>query len=265
MSSHSGNNSIENQTNMDNGEASIMGEMVKKDLSYRIEGKIFNSLVVYRKESSGLLPVVMVIPEWWGLNDFSIGKAEEYAEMGYFVLAMDFYGDRKSVETPEEAGSLAGPYYENSVYAKQVFDAGKNALKEFPNADLSSVAVVGYCFGGAMALNMGRQDPQLKAVISVHGNLMTGVKAKHSNVKFLVLNGQDDTYVPREEVAAFKAEMESAQVDYVFIDYPGALHAFTNPASDYYAEKFNLPIAYHEEATQKSQNEIKAFLSKVLK
>src|SRR5690606_16284122 len=111
------------------------------------------------------------------------------------ALAMDFYGDGKIVETPDEAGRLATPFYENSAMAKEVFDAGKNALKGYFNADLSNVVVMGYCFGGAMAMNMGRQEANLKGAVSFHGNLMTGVKIQNNQVKFLVLNGEADPFV----------------------------------------------------------------------
>ena len=112
---------------------------------------------------------------------------------------------------------------------------------------------------------MGRTYNDFKGVVSFHGNLATGIRAKNSKVKYLVLNGAADTFVPEEEIAAFKREMDSAKTDYKFINYPGALHAFTNPNSTATGKKFNMPIAYDKDADEKSWNEMKVFLARVLK
>ena len=84
-------------------------------------------------------------------------------------------------------------------------------------------------------------------------------------MKYLVLNGAADNFVPKEEIAAFKKEMDSAKIDYKFVDYPNALHAFTNPDATATGKKFNLPIAYNKEADEKSWQEMKTFLAEVLK
>ena len=74
---------------------------------------------------------------------------------------------------------------------------------------------------------MARQESDLKGAVSFHGNLMTGVKPKNNKVKILVCNGANDTFVSPAEIAAFKKEMDSAKINYTFIDYPNSLHSFT--------------------------------------
>lgn len=231
---------------------------------YTAEGTNYISYAAYL-ENSEKMPVVMIIPEWWGLNDYVKGRAQQLAEMGYFAIALDFYGKGQIAETPEEAQNLAMPFYENPELAKKAFDAAKKKLNDFPSADTSKIAVIGYCFGGAQALNMARQDESLKGVASFHGNLMTGVKPNNNSVKILVLNGEADGFVPKEEIKAFKSEMDSAKIDYKFIDYPGALHAFTNPGATEMGEKFDMEIAYNKEADEKSWNELKSFLNEIFK
>ena len=207
----------------------------------------------------------MVIPEWWGLNDYAKKRAEMLAELGYFAMAVDYYGDGKVVDNPTDAESNAKPFYGSAELAKATFDGAKAQLANYPNADSKKVAVIGYCFGGAQALNMARQESDLKGAVSFHGNLMTGVKPQNNTVPMLIANGANDSFVPAEEIAAFKKEMDSAKVKYTFIDYPNSLHAFTNPASTEVGKKFNMKIAYNKEADEKSWQEMKTFLEGIFR
>ena len=133
--------------------------------------------------------------------------------------------------------------------------------------DASNTAAVGYCFGGGIVLEMARLGVDLKAVASFHGSLATSnpAKAGQVNAKLLVMNGADDKFVSAEHITAFKQEMKAAGVDYKFINYPGAVHAFTNPAATDLGKQFNIPIAYNKVADQKSWAEMRDFLSSALK
>jgi len=237
--------------------------VITRSVIYPGEGKNFNSFVAFTGDSTQIKPVVLIIPEWWGLNDYAKYRAREIAKLGYFAMALDFYGDGTIAEIPEDAQKLATPFYENPVLGKQAFDAARRKLSEFPNADASKIAVIGYCFGGAQALNMARQEGDMKGAVSFHGNLMTGVKPNNNSVKILVMNGEADTFVSQEEIAAFKSEMDSAEIDYKFVNYPGAIHAFTNPEATEAGEKFGLKTAYNKEADEQSWEELKTFLASV--
>lgn len=232
----------------------------EKEMKYESEGKNYNSYAYFKEDSNTLKPVVLVVPEWWGVNDYARSRAKQLADLGYFAVAVDFYGDGKVVDNPTDAQKLATPFYENPDLGKQAYDAAKSALSEFPNADLSKMAIIGYCFGGAQALNMARQDAGLKGAVSFHGSLMTGVKPNNNSVKILVLNGEADNFVSAEEIAGFKSEMDSAKIDYKFINYPGAVHAFTNPQSTEVGKKFDMNIAYDKDADEKSWKELENFL-----
>lgn len=248
-----------------NSVKSTSGQLTVEEVSYDIDGKAHKSFVAYKGDASEVKPVVMVLPEWWGLTDYAKDRAKDLAELGYFAMAVDYYGDGKIVDNPEEAAKLSGEFYKIPIDAKLKFDKAKAQLLKFPNANYDKIAVIGYCFGGAQALNMARQEDELKGVVSFHGNLMTGIKPKNNDVKILVCNGAADTYVPAEEIAAFKKQMDSAKIDYKFIDYPNALHSFTNPASTAIGEKFKMKVAYNKEADGKSWNDMKAFLTEIFK
>ena len=178
------------------------GEMTTEEVSYDIDGKTFKSFVAYTGDE--VKPVVMVLPEWWGVTDYVKNRAKQLAELGYFAMVVDYYGGGRTVDDPEEAAKLAEPFYKIPINAKLMFDKAKAQLLKFPNANYDKIAAIGYCFGGAQALNMARQEDELKGVVSFHGNLMTGIKPKNNDVKILVLNGEADTFVPQEEIAAFK-------------------------------------------------------------
>ncbi|KEY18888.1 dienelactone hydrolase family protein [Kaistella antarctica] len=254
----------EDITNL-NSVKSTSGKMTTEELSYDIDGKTHKSYVAYEGDADVVKPVVMVLPEWWGVTDYAKGRAKQLAELGYFALVVDYYGEGKVVDNPEEAAKLSGEFYKVPINAKLMFDKAKAQLLKYPNANYDKIAVIGYCFGGAQALNMARLEDELKGVVSFHGNLMTGLKPKNNNVKILVLNGAADTFVPAEEIAAFKKQMDSAKIDYKFIDYPNALHSFTNPEATAIGEKFKMKVAYNKEADGKSWNDMKAFLADIFK
>lgn len=258
----------EKKDNVRNGLNSVKsttGKMTTEEVTYDIDGKSYQSFVAYLGDANEVRPVVMVLPEWWGVTDYVKNRAKQLAELGYFAMAVDYYGDGKTVDNPEEAAKLSGEFYKIPIDAKLKFDKAKAQLLKFPNANYDKIAVIGYCFGGAQALNMARLEDELKGAVSFHGNLMTGIKPKNNEVKILVLNGEADTYVPAKEIAAFKKQMDSAKIDYQFIDYPNAIHSFTNPASTAIGEKFNLKVAYNKEADKKSWEAMKTFLAKIFK
>lgn len=251
----------ENTTTAEN----VSGNIKTEELKTEINGVTHRSFAAYNADIEGKLPVVFVLPEWWGLNDYVKNRVKQLAGLGYYAVAVDYYGDQKVVETPEEAQKLASHFYNIPVDARRMFDAAKHQVSLAEKSDYSKMAIIGYCFGGAQALNMARLSSDFKGVVSFHGNLETGIRAKNNKVKYLVLNGADDTFVPKEEIAAFKKEMDSAKIDYKFVDYPKALHAFTNPDATATGKKFNLPIAYNKEADEKSWNEMKSFLAEIFK
>ena len=248
-----------------NSKKSTAGALTIEEVSYDIDGKNHTSFVAYKGEADEVKPVVMVLPEWWGITDYAKDRAKQLAELGYFAMVVDYYGDGKTVENPEEAAKLSGEFYKVPINAKLMFDKAKAQLLKFPNANYDKIGVIGYCFGGAQALNMARLEDELKGVVSFHGNLMTGLKPKNNDVKILVLNGAADTYVPAEEIAAFKKQMDSAKIDYKFIDYHNALHSFTNPEATEIGKKFKMEVAYNKEADEKSWNDMKAFLVEIFK
>ena len=237
-----------------------------EEIVYPGDGVDMKGFVAYNETLNSLRPIVLIVPEWWGIGDYTKARAKQLAELGYFAFAIDMYGEGKTAESPDEAGKLAGPFYTNTKMAAARFEAALAKIKTYPGADTNRIAAIGYCFGGAVVLNMARLGEPLKGVVSFHGNLI-GVPADKKLLKadILVCHGEADSFVLPAEVATFKKQMDSIGASYTFKSYPGATHAFTNPNADAKAKKFNMPIAYNAAADTASFNEMKTFLSKVFK
>jgi dienelactone hydrolase len=138
--------------------------------------------------------------------------------------------------------------------------------KSYSQADSSKTAAIGFCFGGSMVLNAAKLGAPLDGVVSFHGGLQGVPPAKNTvTSRILVLNGAADPYVPAQDITNFKKQLDSVGVPYTFKDYPGALHAFTNPEADELAKKFKMDVGYNAEADKNSWNDMKAFFADLWK
>lgn len=238
----------------------------EETVSYSTDTTTMNGFIAFDSASDKKRPIVLVVPEWWGLNDYSKSRVRQLASLGYLAMAVDMYGNGKTADNPELAGKMAMPFYQDPALAKSRFDAALAKIKTYAVADTNQVAAIGYCFGGGMVLNMARLGEKLSGVVSFHGSLI-GVPASKDLLKapILVCHGEDDKFVPAEEVAKFKKQLDSINAVYTFKSYPGATHAFSNPAATETGKKFNMPIAYNAAADTASSNEMKLFFGKIFK
>ncbi len=239
-------------------------KLKEENINYMIDSLKMDGYVVYDENKEGKRPAVLVVHEWWGLNDYSKMRARELAKLGYIAMAVDMYGNGKRADNPTDAQKLAMPFYQDPQLAKKNFEAALNKFKTWSQVDANNIAAIGYCFGGGVLLNLARMGEDLKGVVSFHGSLV-GTPANKSLLKaeILVCHGAADPFVPQEEVDKFKKQMDSIGAKYTFKAYEGAIHAFTNPNATALGEKFNLPIKYNAAADTASWNEMKAFFNKI--
>lgn len=236
------------------------------NITYTSDGVNMNGFVVYDESKEGTRPAVLVVPEWWGLNDYAMMRARELAKLGYIAMAVDMYGNGKTADNPDSAGAFAGPFYQNPQMAKNRLEAALAKLKSYSQTDSSKLAAIGYCFGGAMVLNTARMGLDVKGVVSFHGNLVgTPLNKDLLKATVLVCHGGADPFVPAAEVATFKQQMDSAGIVYTFKEYANATHAFTNPNATAMGEKFKLPIKYDAAADTASWNDMKEFFTSLFK
>ena len=238
-----------------------------EEVSYSADGTTLKGYIARPAKADGKRPGVLVVHEWWGNNDYPRKRADMLAQLGYVALALDMYGDGKVASHPKDAGAFAGEVRKHMDVAEKRFRAALALLASQRDVDTGRIAAVGYCFGGGMVLEMARRGLPLAGVVSFHGSLPTQTPARPGGVKakVLVLNGADDPFVKPEQIEAFKKEMDAAGVDYRFINYPGAVHAFTNPDATENGKKFNMPLAYNADADRKSWEEMQRLFGAILK
>lgn len=198
---------------------------------------------------------VLVVHEWWGHNPYVRARADQLAEAGYTALAVDMYGDGELAQDPDRAGELMNAAFSAPDRLRARFDAAFALLAQQPNVDARKIAAAGYCFGGAVALEMARAGVDLAFVGSFHpGALATQNPAQPGRVRARVLVGigEDDPFVPEADRAAFENEMKAAGIALDFVRYPGVVHGYTVPAATERGERFGLPLRYDEAADQDS-------------
>ena len=223
-----------------------------------------NGYVAFDTASTAKRPVVLIVHEWWGLNDYIKGRAKQLADLGYFAMAVDMFGNNQMGNNPQEAQALVMPFYMDPQLGKARLDAALAKLKDFPEADTANIAAIGYCFGGSMVLNGAKLGENFKGVVSFHGGLEGPVPDKNLlKAKILVCHGAADAFVPQNQVDQFKKQMDSVGADYTFKVYDSATHAFSNPAATEAGKRFNLPIAYNAAADAASWNDMKTFFGKI--
>ncbi|MDH5183730.1 MAG: dienelactone hydrolase family protein [Gammaproteobacteria bacterium] len=242
--------------------AAIIGE----EVSYQAGGETMKGYLAYDDSLGKRRGGILVVHEWWGHNDYARIQARKLAKLGYTALAVDMYGNGKQAAHPKDAAAFSSKLKNNLPLMQERFKAAKKLLKDHDTVLNTRIAAIGYCFGGGVVLEMARQGEKLKGVVSFHGSLATRQPAKKGKVRarILILNGEADPFVKAEHIITFKQEMEQAGVDYTYVSYPDAKHAFTNPGATYLGKKFGLPLEYNLHADTQSWKELESFLSEIL-
>lgn len=233
-------------------------------VTYRAGDTTLKGYLAYDPAIEEPRPGVLVVHEWWGLNDYARRRARELAQLGYVAFAADMYGGGRATEDPERAGELAGSVEENPALTKARFMAALDVLRGHDVTDASQIAAIGYCFGGTVVLDMARAGVDMGGVVSFHGSLPLGSPPQEGEVraKVLVLHGGADAFVTDEQLSAFRQQMARADADFRIVIYPGAKHSFTNPAADQYA-KLGLDIGYNAQADKESWRDMNAFFERI--
>jgi dienelactone hydrolase len=207
------------------------------------------------------LPGVLVVPEWWGLNDFVKGRAEALAKLGYVAFAADMYGDGQSTTDPNKAKELSSALYGKPLMAERA-RAGLDQLTASGLADQSNLAAIGFCFGGATCQVLAYSGAPLKGIVSFHGALvpLPADAAARTHAKFLILQGELDPHVDLDQRLAFIKSLDQGKIDFQFLSYSGAVHAFMNPEAD----KFHLEgIGYNATVAERAWNQMQLFFQEI--
>ncbi|AKH68443.1 dienelactone hydrolase-like enzyme [Spongiibacter sp. IMCC21906] len=221
--------------------------------------------VVYQSDKKAQQgPAVVVVHEWWGLNDYARSRAKMLAEAGYTAIAVDMYGTGKIADHPKDATAFMNAALAEPEKMNARFDAAMAILAKQPGVNKDKLYAIGYCFGGGVVLNQARRGLDLAGVASFHGALATKTRATPGTVKaeILVATGGADPMVPAKQVAALTGEMASAGVKLTVLNFPDAKHSFTNPGSTAVGKKYDMPLAYNEAADKESWAALMQMLAK---
>lgn len=229
---------------------------VTQSVDYRHGSATLEGFLAYGGAPDGKRPVVLLVHDWDGIDDYERLRAEMVANLGYLAFAVDSYGKGVRPKTREESAAEASKYYKDPALMVARVQAAIDFIKTHPLADADRIAAIGYCFGGKTVLEVARTGVPLRGVVSFHGGLDTATPAAKDAIKcpLLVLHGNADASVTPDKVGAFHQEMLAANAAYTFVGYPDAVHGFTKFGS----------AAYNERADRKSWAEMERFLKDVL-
>jgi dienelactone hydrolase len=210
--------------------AGAQAEVVTKNLEYKQDGTVLEGFLAYDDSLKGPRPGVLVVHEFWGLNDYVKNRTRQLAEMGVVALAVDMYGKGVVTKDPQEARKLAG-HLRGTPLMRQRALAGLELLKQNKLVDPKALAAIGFCFGGTTVLELAYAGAGLAGVVSFHGGLVPPKAEDMKNIKakILVLHGADDPHIKPEEIATFQQALGKAGVDWQMVYYGGAVHSFSNP------------------------------------
>lgn len=226
-------------------------EVQSKKVKYRHAGSQLEGFLAWDDSIQGKRPGVLVVHEWWGLNDYARSRVRQLAAQGYVAFALDMYGTGKVTGHPDEASGWMKEIQKNKALWVARADAGLAVLKQQSFVDPERLAAIGYCFGGATVIQMAYAGLDVDLVGSFHGSLPTPDDAVVPAIKarILVAHGNADPFVPVDKVQAFRDGLEKSGADWTMMEFGGVKHSFTNPsAGDYGLDA----LAYDEQADRQS-------------
>jgi dienelactone hydrolase len=234
-------------------------------IEYAVGDASHQGYLAYDDEISETRPGIVLVHEWWGVNEYMVRRAHMLAELGYVALAIDMYGDGRVADNPDEAGNLMNGVLSDMENGTAALRAGYDLLLSQPGVEVGRTAAIGYCFGGAMVLHMARIGMPLSAVASFHGALGSFHTAEPGSIKpsILVCHGAADSMVSMDDLDGFKQEMEQARADCEVLLLEDAKHGFSNPQADVNAEKYGLDLGYQQQADARSWAAMQALFDKV--
>ncbi|ANT61973.1 dienelactone hydrolase [Salipiger sp. CCB-MM3] len=207
-----------------------------EDISYTVNDEAFTGYWAEAESPKGL---VLIMHDWDGMTDYERERADMLAEMGYNAFALDMFGYKTPTETVDHRRAATGALYEDRERMRSLIKAGVD--EALSRSDVSQMVVMGYCFGGAVALEMARSEmaDTASGYATFHGGLTTpeGQTWQGDEPPVLVMHGGADSSIKMEDVATLATELEGAGTTYTIEVFSGAPHAFTVFGSDNYQER----------------------------
>jgi len=238
------------------------GAIVTKTISYNDDGVSLQGFLAYDNALKGKRPGVLVVHQWWGLDDYARKRATQLATLGYVAFALDMYGKDKVTDHPEQAKEFSSQVTANVESWRKRALAGLAVLKKQPVTDPSKIAAIGYCFGGSTVQQLAYSGADILGIVSFHGSLIPPTESvlKQTKAKFLICHGASDPFTKPEALQAYITAMNASKIDWKLAIYAHAKHAFTDPDAD----KHGLAaLGYNRTADRRSWEDMKQFLNEI--
>lgn len=207
-----------------------------EDVNYTVAGEAFTGYWAKAENPKG---TVLIVHDWDGMTDYERQRADMLAGMGYNAFALDMFGDGTPTETVDHRRAATGALYQDRERMRALLKAGTDLA--ISQAGANDMVVMGYCFGGAVALEMARSDMAdlSKGFATFHGGLSTpeGQSWDGDEPPIAIYHGGADTSITMEDVATLSSEFEAAGNTYTIEVYSSAPHAFTVMGSQRYQER----------------------------
>lgn len=239
--------------------SSAQAELVKQTIDYSVGETEMVGYLVYDDATTASRPGVLVVHEWWGLNEFAQKKTEELAELGYVAFALDMYGGGKDTEHPETAGEWASQVRGTPLMRERA-RAGLELLRAHELTDPGKLAAIGFCFGGTTVLELAYSGADLQGIVSFHGGLSVPAEDDQIKAGILVCHGAADPMVTDATIDEFQRALAEKEADWMMIYYGGAQHSFTNPGAD---ERGIDGLGYDPKADERSWDHMKLFFDEI--
>jgi carboxymethylenebutenolidase len=225
-----------------------------RDVTYQSGSETVHALLYMPPKGDGPFPALVVIHEWWGLNDWVKQQASNYADEGYITMAIDLYRGQVAT-TPDDAHQIMRGVPEDR--AQRDLLAATTFLRSLNTVSAKRVGVIGWCMGGGYALDLAIADPKLKVAVINYGHLATEKSNLHKiRASILGIFGGQDKGIPVVDIRKFETELQSMNKKVEIHIYPDAGHAFENP---------NNKDGYREQDAADAETLTKQFLAKNLK
>ena len=241
--------------------APVHAKMVTRSIDYQYEGTKLQGFMAYDDAITGSRPGVLVVHEWWGLNDYVRDRVKQLAGMGYVAFALDMYGKNQVTEHPQQAAEWSKAVTANIKTWRGRALAGLAVLRAEKRADSKRIAAIGYCFGGSTVQQLAYTGADLNGVVSFHGSLILPPADTGSvRAKILIAHGAADPLTKPEQLESYLKAMNATGLDWQMIIFGGAKHAFTNPKAD----SFGIAaLGYSQRADRRSWQYMKLFLNEI--
>lgn len=239
-------------------------ELQRKIIDYKEGNKLFTGHLVYPEGTKTKSPGVLLIPEWWGINDFAKSMADRIAGEGFIVFVIDMYGEGKSAKTIEKAEKLSALIKKDPSLMQKRALAGLKALEKQKFVDPARIGVVGFSLGGRVAIELAKVAKDIKGLVTVYGSLSPSLFTNLQEIKapVLILHGYSDPLLQDDELFGILNTLDSSGIKWKIVIYGGAAHGFSNP---FYGNDPSSGTAYNKAVSEDAFSEMIEFFKSVLK